>query len=243
MTKDEKQKIREYIWNKMEKEGIARFPLPCKGRIPNFIGAEKAAENLGRMDIWKKADVVKVNPDSPQRKVRELALREGKVLIMPTPRLKQGFLILKNIKNAAREASTIRGAFKYGKKVKLEELPSIDLIVVGSVAVDLNGGRIGKSKGYSDLEVAILRELDLINRNTPIITTVHPIQIVEKVPMLETDVPVDFIVTPTEVIRTRGKYKKPSKILWELLDQEKLKEIPILQELYARRSRMQTKKP
>lgn len=228
---EEKEEIRQRIWKLMEEKGITRFPRPCYHRIPNFVGAEEAAERLRKLEEWRNASVVKVNPDSPQRKVRELALRDGKTLLMPTPRLRQGFLILKNLKGWEKRASTIKGAFKYGRRIGLNEIPRVDLVVVGSVAVDLCGGRVGKSKGYSDLELAILSELNLVNPNVPIITTVHQAQIVDKVPMLKNDIPVDFIITPSKVIKTSRKYKKPSKIYWELIDQAKLNEIPILQKL------------
>jgi 5-formyltetrahydrofolate cyclo-ligase len=42
----EKQKLREKIWRILEEKKIARFPLPCFGRIPNFEGAEKSAKLL-----------------------------------------------------------------------------------------------------------------------------------------------------------------------------------------------------
>ncbi|BDR91153.1 hypothetical protein [Vulcanisaeta souniana] len=41
-----------------------------------------------------RARVVKINPDSPQRRCRELTLINGKLLITPTPRIREGFLIL-----------------------------------------------------------------------------------------------------------------------------------------------------
>jgi 5-formyltetrahydrofolate cyclo-ligase family. len=62
---EEKQRLREKIWRKMEKAGVASFPLPCWGRIPNFVGAEKAAEKLRQLEEWRGAKVVFVNPDSP----------------------------------------------------------------------------------------------------------------------------------------------------------------------------------
>ncbi|MCS7367461.1 MAG: 5-formyltetrahydrofolate cyclo-ligase, partial [archaeon YNP-WB-062] len=76
MTKEE---IRNEIWRKMTETGITLFP-GAYGRIPNFIGAEEAAKNLIQLDLWKKAEVVKVNPDSPQRPVRRYALMHGKTL-------------------------------------------------------------------------------------------------------------------------------------------------------------------
>ncbi|MEM2935977.1 MAG: 5-formyltetrahydrofolate cyclo-ligase, partial [Candidatus Bathyarchaeia archaeon] len=90
----EKGRIRERIWKLLEDKEIARFPKPVYGRIPNFLGAEEAARRLTALPEFQKAKVVKVNPDSPQNPVREAVLSSGKVLIMPTPRLKAGFLVL-----------------------------------------------------------------------------------------------------------------------------------------------------
>jgi 5-formyltetrahydrofolate cyclo-ligase len=75
-----KQQLREKIWDEMGRSRIAVFPLPCRGRIPNFKGAEVAAERLRQLEVWKIAKVVFVSPYSPQRKVRENVLREGKNL-------------------------------------------------------------------------------------------------------------------------------------------------------------------
>ncbi len=227
----DKQKVREKIWTEMEKRKIATFPLPCYGRIPNFVGAEKAALNLIKTEEWKNAEVIKINPDSPQRKVRELALKEGKVLIIATPRLRKGFILLKNVKDV-RKASTIKGAFRFGKLLKLHEIPKVDLIVEGSVAVTEYGARIGKGHGYGELEYAILREMDLVNEKTPIATTVHEIQIVkDEIELDPWDVPVDLIVTPKRIIRTYTKLKRPRGILWEFIEENLLKEIPLLKEL------------
>ena len=54
-----KKIIRERIWKLMEELDIAKFPRPVYGRIPNFIGAEKAAERLCRTSIWRKAEVIR----------------------------------------------------------------------------------------------------------------------------------------------------------------------------------------
>jgi 5-formyltetrahydrofolate cyclo-ligase len=52
---------------------------------------------------------------------------------------------------ALGEAATIRGALKHGRVVVLDELPEIDLVLSGSVAVNLSGARVGKGGGYHDL--------------------------------------------------------------------------------------------
>lgn len=193
-----KQLLREKIWSEMERLRIAAFPLPCRGRIPKFKGAEAAAERLRQLKEWKKAKVVFVNPDSPQRKVREYALRDGKTLIVASPRLKKGFMLIDpaKVKGEERFASTIKGAFKFG--VRVQEFPKPDLVVEGSVAVDTRGHRLGKGHGYSDLEIQMLKRMF---GRVLVTTTVHDIQVVEEVPFEEKDEKVSIIVTPTQVIR------------------------------------------
>jgi len=193
-----KQLLREKIWSEMERLRIAAFPLSCRGRIPNFVGAEAAAERLRQLKEWKNAKVIFVNPDSPQRKVREYALRDGKTLIVASPRLKRGFMLIDpaKVKGEERFASTIKGAFKFG--VRAQEFSKPDLVVEGSVAVDTRGHRLGKGHGYSDLEIQTLNRMF---GRVLVTTTVHDIQIVEEVPFEEKDEKVSIIVTPTQVIR------------------------------------------
>jgi len=234
-AKAEKQTIRQRVWGLLEERGVARFPLPVHGRIPNFAGSERAAGLLRSHGIWARARAVLVGPDSPQHPVRERAILDGKVLYMPTPRLRGGFVELRRERvprGEERRATSIRHAFRYGRGVGLKGMLPVDLVVVGSVAVDRHGGRIGKGGGYSDLEYAVLREL--WGREIPVVTTVHPLQIVDRVPMEPHDVPVDYIVTPAEIIETRTPYPKPRGIDWGLLSREELARIPLLRELKGR---------
>jgi len=193
-----KQLLREKIWSEMERSRIAVFPLPCRGRIPNFKGAEAAAERLTHLEEWKKAKVVFVNPDSPQRRVRENALKAGKTLIVASPRFKKGFIVINSAKAKGKErfASTIKGAFKFG--VEAQEFPKPGMVVEGSVAVDTFGHRLGKGHGYSDLEIQTLKRMF---GEVLVATTVHDIQIVKEVPFEEKDEKVSIIVTPMRVIR------------------------------------------
>lgn len=228
---EEKKRLREKIWSLMERKKIARFPFPLKGRIPNFVGAETAARRFAELSEFKKARVIKVNPDSPQRAVREAVLKAGKVLYVPTPRLKGGFLQLDpvKLKGKERQASFKGGFLRYGKPVKLTEMEKVNLVVAGCVAADRAGAKVGKHGGYSDIEAATLYDLGLIGKTTPVATTVHDAQLVSKVPFTPHDCPVDIIVTPTQVIRTKTKYKKPH-IIWGLV-KPRMAEIPLLIEL------------
>ena len=232
---DAKNDLRTKIWLLLDERKVTRFPKPAKGRIPNFMGAEKAALKLFELPEFKKAQVMKINPDSPQRPVRALALREGKVVVMPTPRIRNGFLMLnpREIpKQKLNEASTIRGAMKYGKRILPPRIPEIDLVVVGSVAVDLCGNRLGKGEGYSELEWGILFHFGKVAEKTPIFTTVHDLQVVkEKIPLDPWDFTVDLIITPTRIIKPKCPPRKPHGILWQYLPASKIEEIPLLQEL------------
>jgi len=236
-----KQALRERIWRTMEAKGVALFP-GAFGRIPNFRGALEAARFLATLQEWQKAKTVKANPDSPQAPAREFALRDGKTLFMAVPRLRQERCFIRldsdTLRERARWASTIKGAFKVGKLVHPSEMPPIDFVLIGSVAVNTKGARVGKGGGYSDLEFAIARHLNLVTETTPVVTTVHPIQIVdEEIPMLPHDIPVDFIVTPEGIIATEWAFAKPVGILWEWLDEERFEQVPILRWLKSKENR------
>lgn len=199
-VKEEKQKLREIIWKRLETSGVARFPLPVYGRIPNFEGAETAAEKLRNLKEWQEAEIVFVNPDQAQKPVREAALKDGKTLIMATPKLKAGFLLLnpRKICGNPSYAATIKGAFRLGKPLSWEALGKVDLIVTGCVAVDFRGFRLGKGGGYGDREISFLKRL---SPRAPVATTIHELQLVERVPVEAQDVKVDLACTPRRVLR------------------------------------------
>lgn len=112
-AKRAKKAVRERVWALLEGEGAARFP-GARGRIPNFVGAEAAAERLAELPEWKRARVVKANPDAPQLPVRARALAEGKLVYMAVPRLTHSkpFMLLdpSRLKVPTRRAASIRGA-------------------------------------------------------------------------------------------------------------------------------------
>ncbi len=231
-----KRKVRERVWRLLEERGVARFPRPVHGRIPNFSGAEVAAKRILQLEEFTRARVVKVNPDSPQMMVRRGVLEAGKTLLMPSPRLRGKFLILDPKKIPRRlydRAASISGAFQLGIEADLEDLPKVDLLVCGSVAVTERGERIGKGGGYSELEYAILRELGLVEEETPIATSVHELQLVDDAPLEMHDFTVDYIATPVRIIRTRGERRRPKGIMWEELSKE-IAEIPLIRKLRER---------
>jgi 5-formyltetrahydrofolate cyclo-ligase len=228
----DKAAARKAVWDALTERKAARFPFPVHGRIPNFKGAKEAAERLLAHPIFRGVKVIKVNPDSPQRWVRKLALERGIIVITPTPRLKGAFRRLDPAKIPREhydEAATLKRGGEWGEEVELEDLPRIDLVVMGSVAVTREGRRLGKGHGYADLEYAILRELG--NPPVPVATTVHPLQVLDDFPIEEHDLPVSFIATPDEVLEVKHPPRAPRGIDWDLLPEEALQEMPVLAEL------------
>jgi 5-formyltetrahydrofolate cyclo-ligase len=228
---DDKQAIRERVWEAMTAAEVVGFP-GAKGRIPNFTGAADAARALADLPEWQAADTVKSNPDMPQLPVRAQALSDGKLLYLAVPRLREAkpFLLLDpdRLEVKPRAAASIKGSDVHGVPTEVAEIGHVDLIVCGTVAVNRQGVRIGKGGGYSDLEYALGSEAGIIDADTVIVTTVHDIQVLdEDLPETRHDFRVDIIVTPTEVIRTKAKRKK-GKIAWSELTDDQLAAIPAL---------------
>jgi 5-formyltetrahydrofolate cyclo-ligase len=81
---------------------------------------------------------------------------------VPTPRLRGGFKKLDPCRippDKIEAAASLSRGDRWSEEVALADMPGLDAIVCGSVAVTRDGRRCGKGEGYSDLEFAILREL------------------------------------------------------------------------------------
>jgi len=228
----DKAAAREAVWKTLVEQKVARFPFPLKGRIPNFEGADRAAALLLAHPALDRAKCVKVNPDSPQRYVRKGLLDRGITVLTPTPRLQGGFYRLEPDRIPRQhnwDAASMKMGGRWGEAVPLERLPEIDAIVMGCVAVARDGRRLGKGHGYADLEYALLRELG--RPAVPVLTTVHPLQILEQFPTEPHDVPVSIIATTAELIEIARPAPAPSGIDWDRLSVEQLAEMPVLAEL------------
>lgn len=234
-----KQGIRKKVWDYLEKHDLAHFPRPVHGRIPNFKGSQEAAQKLSELDVFKSASTVKVNPDKPQEAVRFLTLEAMKKLLVPIPSLRSGlFQHVQPPSDASKQelkvAASRRGLEQWGKPVGLDAKVKVDLVVLGSVAVSKEGYRIGKGEGYADLEFAMMMRMGAVSQETIVASTVHDCQVFDTLPaqlFKAHDVPVDIIVTPTQIIEISDRLPKPTGIIWSILSERRLHDIPILQTL------------
>ncbi|MDQ4098433.1 MAG: 5-formyltetrahydrofolate cyclo-ligase [Actinomycetota bacterium] len=238
-----KAALREEVWAAMTAAGVARFP-GAEGRIPNFVGAEAAAEGLRETAAWAAARTVKANPDAPQWPVRQRALEDGKTLYMAVPRLADDhpFFLLDpdHLADPPRKASSIKGASRSARRTSVDELEPVDLVIAGCVAAGEDGARLGKGGGFSDLEFALASEAGLIGPKTVLATTVHDLQVrpAGVIPTTDHDFRLDLIVTPTRVIEVKRRGRRAAgRIRWDELSEEKIAEIPLLQRLAGERER------
>ncbi|XP_076635988.1 methenyltetrahydrofolate synthase domain-containing protein lost [Colletes latitarsis] len=236
-----KHSFRQKIWDYLMENELVNFPLTVYNRIPNFKGAAEAAMRLAELNEFKKARIIKINPDKPQEPVRFLALESNKEILVPIPRLRSArglFLHITPVagatKNKLRTWSKIYGMTEVGKPLGVDSNIKIDLVVLGSVCISRDGYRLGKGKGFADLEFAMMMRMGAVTQDTTVITTVHDSQVFDSLPpqlFKEYDVPVDIIVTPTQVIRVNPRLRKPTGIIWHMLSERRFKTMQILQQL------------
>lgn len=235
-----KEDIRQKVWHYIEDNNLANFPRPVYNRIPNFKGASIACAKVSELEIFTQTEEVKVDPDKTLEEARLLVLQAQKTLLVPTPRLRNGlFNKITPPQGATKEqlrvCSSSQGVKDFSVPVGLDAKVKVDLVVVGSVAVSVQGFRIGKGEGYADMEYGMMASMGAVNESTVVVTIVHDCQVVE-IPdaLIEShDLTVDYILTPTRVIKTDCQRPKPQGIIWSKLDIEKLEKIPILKKLRA----------
>lgn len=76
--------------------------------------------------------------------------------------------------------------------IELEDLSSIDMVIVPGVAFDRKGNRLGRGKGYYDRLLPRLKSYK--------IGICYDCQIIDRIPADEHDIPMDHIVTESGVI-------------------------------------------
>ncbi|XP_008303877.1 methenyltetrahydrofolate synthase domain-containing protein [Stegastes partitus] len=232
--------IRQKVWDYIEDKNLANFPRPVHNRIPNFKGAFGACAKVSDLPAFTQTAEVKVDPDKPLESARLAVLQARKTLLVPTPRLRTGlFNKITPPQGASKEqlriCSSSQGVKDFSEPVDLDAKVKVDLVVVGSVAVSEKGFRIGKGEGYADMEYGMMASMGAVNESTVVVTVVHDCQVVD-IPeelMGSHDLTVDYILTPTAVIKTDCQLPKPQGIIWTKLDTEKLEKIPILRKLRA----------
>jgi 5-formyltetrahydrofolate cyclo-ligase len=116
---------------------------------------------------------------------------EGKTVLLP--KVNGGFIVpvlVKDLQNLKKGKFSI-----LEPEGKIFSKEKIDVIFVPAIVFDKQGHRIGFGKGYYD---RFLKDTKSIK-----VGVAYDFQIVDEIPFEEHDVPVDFVITPTKIIKTK----------------------------------------
>ena len=164
-------------------------------------------------------------------------------MVMTNYSITRGFFLVKPefIPEGKEEiASLLDGVGRYWKHQTLEQLKEsvghIDMLVSGASAITPSGIRFGKGHGFFDLEWAMLYTYNIVDNDSVIVAVGHYCQVVDVYDEVrEYDTAIDYIVTTTEIIKTRNEFPRPTKgIIWSMLAPGMRETIPPIQELWCK---------
>ncbi len=239
-----KAQIRHRIWDLLTRRGIALFP-GAFGRTPTFHGQSEAVRRLRDLAPWRNAQRVLSLDEPVLAGVRAAAVEDGKVLVLADLSRCAGGWILEidpqalgpeRARDAARASGCGLGAPLEGvRALRGRETAPVDLMVIGAVAVDRHGARIGKGAGAADLVYALGRDRGILRAETPVIVLVHRLQLFdEPVDREPTDLPVDIVVTPEEAIAIDTVVMRPKGLHPSMITAQRLEAYPGLRDILER---------
>lgn len=126
------------------------------------------------------------------------ALKDNKKIYVPRTEFKTRHMDAVEIKSLDNLEESSYGILEPSKEVPNIDPNELDLIVVPGVAFDKSGGRMGYGAGFYDRYFKKIKK-ENINKIVKL-ALAYEVQMLDKVPMNEQDVPVDYIITENEFI-------------------------------------------
>jgi 5-formyltetrahydrofolate cyclo-ligase len=128
------------------------------------------------------------------RKLIEQALRDSKVVVLPSVNENDYSLSLRRIKDPDSDLELGRFNIPSPKEICAPfEKEELDIIILPGIAFDMGGNRIGRGKGCYD------RFLDGLD--APKVALAYEFQVVDRVPHSDNDIAIDFIITEERIIK------------------------------------------
>lgn len=239
---EHKASVRERVWAELRKVAVAdsRFHFDFGSFIADFEGGDAAVERLCNHPFYQNSKLLFITPDNCLDRLRLQAMNDGKTVLMTTYGICRGFWLLDPAKIGESHrlyASTLDGMERVGQPVDLEaiaRMPTVDYMVTGTGAINLQGIRFGKGHGFFDAEWGMLYRIGRISAATPAAAVVHDCQVLDETLTPDVfDTVADVIFTPTRTIEVDRPHKPTCGILWDRLDPHMFETIPPLQQLKA----------
>lgn len=220
----------------------ARALMAPEGARPRAKGAPgKIAEQVRRLAGYRGAARVFVTPSPLLQQVRINVLTDGKELLMPGPRLREGFYLLKPYVIPFASLTTAvcyKGLAQHGHRLTEEELGAVPvgLLLMDPVAVDPAGGFVGDGKGFFDLSAAILQELHALAPDATAYGAGEAAQLLAQ-PLARAawDVRLAGLVTPQGLLPCSGGDLGSGRIFWQELSPARIRKVTPLWKLSHRR--------
>lgn len=214
----------------------------CHRSTPAQVSASggRIAEHLRRLERYRKASVVFIEPSLLLRQARINALADGKVLIIPGAGLKDGFYRLEPYRipfSQLPRAVSGRELGSFGVKISSAKDFAgtlVNFMVREAWLADRRGYCLGEGKGFFDLSVAILNELGALDRDFQVAGVVRSSNLViEEIPACEWDVAGDLLLTPDGVVEVVVGDKRGPVIVWPALTLDRIRRITPLWKIYV----------
>lgn len=137
-----------------------------------------------------------------------------------------------DLADSPRSASSIKGATRSGRRVSVAELERVDLVSPAASRSRWTGPGSARAAG-SPTWSSRSPPAGLIGPDTPVVTTVHELQLraAGTVPVAAHDVAIDLAVTPDRVVGCRRPRRNRGQVRWSELTDEKIAAIPLLADL------------
>lgn len=245
MSESHKDLVRTRVWTTLRTLAVpdSRFHHDYTSFIPDFIGSSLATAHLTSLPIYRSSPILFIAPDNCLQELRHQALKDGKTVLVTSYGIRRGFFLLNPaaIPEARWEiASLLDGMERVGRHLSLTEIKTrfgeqkIRLMITGAGAINHQGMRFGKGRGYFDLEFAMLADIGVVGVETKTVALVHECQVLdEELRGEEWDVGCDFVVTDQRVLEVKGAVKPGYGVLWGSLGEGMEEGIEPLRELWG----------
>ncbi|MCF6291631.1 MAG: 5-formyltetrahydrofolate cyclo-ligase [Desulfobacterales bacterium] len=222
-----------------EKERVRAMFLDQGPGQPQTGNWGRMAELLRKDEVYRRAGTIFVTPAHCLHQVRINSLLDNKRLLMPTPSLKNGFVLLRpgTIPFPKLGFSvTPKGMDQFGEYLGLEKLDSLNigLLLTDAVAVDQRGNRLGNGKGFFDLAGAILAEAGGLARDAAFLAMATTGTAL--LPIDPWDIPLTGILDIDGIHRFPQQKKSRPRIFWDRLSMDRIRKITPLRQLHQRRA-------
>jgi 5-formyltetrahydrofolate cyclo-ligase len=158
------------------------------------IASKQIQKNLKKIEVFRNAEKVacyySIGSEVRTLDIIQQMISEGRTMALP--RVTDGELVFCAVKNFEELQKGEFGIMEPKKNCPIVE--DFDVILVPAVAMMRTGQRLGYGRGYYDRFLS--------KHRTPTIALEYSKLVVRNIPKSEGDIPIQWIVTEDEVIRT-----------------------------------------